>query len=353
MNHAVNLFLALFLALATSACSSSGGGGTGGSVAGGASGSGAGGTAGGSGTCNGTTLFASEANDYSFSSTVTLPPQKVAPSTNLTFDWGDVTIDFTRHTVDPKTDINMVAVIAWDISLAETEKVLNADTIPGRDMNGVPLSYPTDGSTTSAKLFDFTLSGNPVDSSTILSFFDPSLHPPESNCYTVVASSGITVGSNARQVQSFVLDTTSTNTTVKLTNDSMGLSFKADMQSLTPTFIPAHQAAITLDWSNMQKNALGNTFILNKIQKVLLGHYTQTPAELGGTDQFLNLETIATALYRGNIASGTTVDFSSLKDTSGNSFSGIDNTGTWLIALQCGDCRNPAPWYLAILKPCT
>jgi hypothetical protein len=46
------------------------------------------------------------------------------------------------------------------------------------------------------------------------------------------------------------------------------------------------------------------------------------------------------------------VDFSSLKDKSGNKFSGIDGNGTWLLALQCGGCRNPAPLYLTIFKPC-
>lgn len=341
MRYTTNLSHALFLAFAVSACSSGGGGGAGG------------GAGGGNVACNGTTLIAHEVNDYAFSSTITLSPIKVAPSSNLTFDWGDVTKDFTKHTVDPKKDLNTIAVIAWDIGLSDVQKVLNADTIPGRDVNGVPLSYSTDGSTTSAKLFDFTLSGNPVDSTTILTFFDPVAHPPESNCYTVLASSGLVVGSDARQVQSFVLDSTTTNTTVKMTNDSMGLSFKADLQSLTPTIIPAHQPAITLDWSQMTTNALGNPFILTNITTALVAHYTQTPAELGSTDNFLNLDTIATAIYRGKIDSGTTVDFSSLKDDSGKSFGGIDGTGTWLVALQCGGCRNPAPWYLTILKPCS
>ena len=26
--------------------------------------------------------------------------------------------------------------------------------------------------------------------------------------------------------------------------------------------------------------------------------------------------------------------------------------GTWLLGLTCGNCRNPAPWYMTILKPC-
>jgi hypothetical protein len=101
----------------------------------------------------------------------------------------------------------------------------------------------------------------------------------------------------------------------------------------------------------MKTNALGNTFTPTSITSALLANYTQTPAELEA--KFLDLELIAATLYKTNIDTGTTVDFSSLKDSNGNAFSGIDGTGTWIVALQCGGCRNPAPWYLSILKPCS
>jgi hypothetical protein len=45
------------------------------------------------------------------------------------------------------------------------------------------------------------------------------------------------------------------------------------------------------------------------------------------------------------------LDFTTLVDDAGNSFPGIDSTGTWLVALICTNCRNPAPYYLTILKP--
>jgi hypothetical protein len=42
------------------------------------------------------------------------------------------------------------------------------------------------------------------------------------------------------------------------------------------------------------------------------------------------------------------------KETKTNApFAGIDDTGTWLVGLICGNCRNPAPWYMTIAKPCT
>jgi len=47
------------------------------------------------------------------------------------------------------------------------------------------------------------------------------------------------------------------------------------------------------------------------------------------------------------------VNLSTFTNESGQPFTGIDDTGTWVLALSCGDCRNPAPWYLTILEPCS
>ena len=49
----------------------------------------------------GPTIVASEANDYAFSSTITLPPVTVKSMSNLTFDWSGVTHDFLGHTLQP------------------------------------------------------------------------------------------------------------------------------------------------------------------------------------------------------------------------------------------------------------
>jgi hypothetical protein len=305
---------------------------------------------GGSVACNGTALIASEANDYAFTSTLTFPPVTVAPKSDLTFDWSGVTKDFLGHPLDTKKDLNSILVLMWKLTLADLQTKLNADALAQRDLVTLPLTYTTDGSGTSAKLLAFSNTGKP-DATTILSFLDSTNYPPANYTYTLMAATGTTLGEGTRMIQSFQLDPASTNTSVTMKTDSTKLTYTANLHTLTPTGIPAGKSAITLDWSKMTKNALGNDFVLSNITKALVGHYTQTPTELEG--QFLDLELIATKLYLGTIASGTTVDFSTLATSSGETFSGIDDTGTWVVALQCGGCRNPAPWYLSVLKVCT
>jgi hypothetical protein len=339
MKKATTLFLVPFLALAVSACSG-GGGGDGGSVA-----------------CTGTNLTASAANNYSFSSTLTFPPIAVAPKTELTFDWAGVTKDFLGHSVT-QSDIDTISILMWNMTLSALQTGLNADTLLQNDLTVVPLTIKTDGTTpnvsvgaTSAKLYDFTLNGGAVTATTIAYYFDADTFPPSNHTYTMMAATGTTPGQGVQMIQSFQLDKNSTNDKVTMTSASTTLTYNANLHNLKPTGIPAGQAAITLDWSGMTTTALGGIFDPTSITYALVGHYTETPTQL--ESKFLDIQLIATEMYSATISIGTSVDFSTLTTSSGKAFSGIDTTGTWLVALQCGACRNPAPWYLTILKPCS
>jgi len=342
MTKAMILLLLPFVVLAAPACgtNSTGSGGKGGSGGGGSTGN----------SCSGNNLVASEANDYKFTSTLTFPPVKVAPKSDLSFDWSAVSKDFLGHSLDTKKDLNTILVLMWKLTLDDLQIKLNADALKQKDLVTLPLQYTTDGSATSAKMLAFTNSGAP-DSATILSFLDPVQYPPASYTYTLMAATGNVLGEGTKMIQSFQVDPNSTNTKVALTTDSTKLTYTADLQSLKPTGVAAGQSALTLEYGNLSKNALGNEWVASNITKVLVGHYTQTPAELEA--KFLDLELIATKLYRGEITSGTKAILSNLKTDGGEAFSGIDDTGTWVVALQCGGCRNPAPWYLSILKTCT
>jgi len=336
--------------------SSARGGAGGSSGRGGAGGSGGrGGTGGasardGGAACQGRSIVASEANNYSFSSTLGFPPITVAPRTELTFDWSAVTADFLGHAVDPKKDIASVAIHIWGLTPSEFATKVNADTLTQRDLVVVPFFFATGNTATSARLFEFTLSGGTVDPAIVISYFDASLYPPANTTYALLASTGTTIGAGTRMIQTFQLDPASTNATVKMTKDSTKLTYTVDLHSLTPTAVAAGEAPLYLDWSALKTNAMGNAFDPTMIAEVLVGHYPQGSAEL--EQRFLDLELIASELYRAAPDMGTSFNFLLLRDAAGKSFPGIDSTGTWLVALRCGLCRNPAPWYLSILKPC-
>jgi hypothetical protein len=301
-------------------------------------------------TCNGATIVAKEANDYAFSSTITLSPVTVKQMTNLTFDWSGVTKDFLGHTLKPG-DLSTALAMLWGIKLSDLQTALNTDELYPSDLVvSPPPSMAINGNTT-AKLYDFTINGTALSPAMIDGYFDATMYTPANATYILGVQHGSELGREMKMLQAFNVDASSSNTTVTMTNQSTKMTCQVSLRNLTITGVPGGTPALMLDWSQMQTNALGAQFKDGYITSAVVGHYMQTPAEL--EEKFLDLDTIATNYYRADIGAGSVLDFSTLKDASGASFPGVDDNGTWLVGLICGNCRNPAPWYMTILKPCT
>jgi hypothetical protein len=303
-------------------------------------------------TCTNGTIVANEANDYSFSSSLMLHPVTVKAMSDLTFNWGGVTTDFLGQPVNAKTDLNTIFLLLVNLPAATFEMQLNNDTFATSviAIPGPPPSFmPTGGVTTTTLYNNFVSADGPVDATLAAQYLDAATYTPANSTFVIGAQTGTNIGSSIRMLQSFQLDPSSSNTTVTLTNSSTTLSYMANLHSLHPTGVPAGTAALTLDWGQVATNALGQPFVATNVGNAIVGHYSQTPAQL--ESQFLDLQTIAEDLYTATIPSGTVLDFTQLMDKSGNSFPGVDSTGTWLVALICTNCRNPAPYYLTILEP--
>jgi hypothetical protein len=311
-------------------------------------------------SCSGATIVAKEANNYAFTSTIKLPPVTVKSMTNLTFDWSAVTKDFLGHSLSPTADLNTQALLLWALPLTELESKLNADTLSMLDLEvSPPPSWPAPGMSTggmtSAPLYSFTINGTEVPQADYNMFFDPARYPSAMYTYMIAAATGTTLGQGFRMLQTFKLDAGSSATNVALTNSSTQMTCQVSLRNLTITGAPGGNANLMLDFTDlvtrMAPNALGGTFKEAYITSAVVGHFTETPEQL--EKKFLDLDMIAQKYYRANIESGSVLNFSTLKDSSGASFPGIDDTGTWMVGLICGNCRNPAPWYMTILKPCT
>jgi len=307
-------------------------------------------------TCNGASFVVQDAADYTFSSEIKLPPVTVKSMTNLTIDWSAVTQDFLGHKLDTVNDLDTAALLMWALPLAELETKLNDDTLSQSDLNTpLPPSWPPPGGTmgkTSAQVYDFKANGYTVTPAMYNMYLDPATYPASANSYMAAVATGTELGQGFRMLQTFKLDPGSSSTTVALKNDSAQLTCEVSLRNLTITGVPGGTAGLTLDYNQLTKTATGATFDPPVITKAVVGHYTETPEEL--EKKFLDLDLIATSYYTAAIEEVGTVDFTKLKETKTNaSFSGVTSDGTWLVGLICGNCRNPAPLFMTILKPCT
>jgi hypothetical protein len=212
----------------------------------------------------------------------------------------------------------------------------------------IAMIYPDQ--TTSGSSFDMTSFGMPLDPDLILSYFDDAEYPGEQHTYTVMASTGTIAGQNTRMLQAFHLDPASTNTNVVMNDESTGLDYAVKIHGDRPVVVPAGVADLEIDWSNITTTALGTEFFPEDITRVVVAKYSMNVAEMEAN--FLDLDDRADELYRADVPNGTRSTFETLVADDGTPFSGIDSGGTWVVALFCGSCLNPAPWYLSVLAAC-
>jgi hypothetical protein len=309
------------------------------------------------GTCaNPTDVVITDDTNYTLSDSFTIPVSTLKDNTDLVIDWSQLTTDFFGKSVDPAKDIDTVLISLWHQTPEQIQDALKADSLPMTTLVGAITTFP-DGTYTSKDLVNFNLLGNSLPMAQLWGYFDtsnPSFNYPQTEyTFLVMASTGNVVGKNARMLSLFHIDPTATQTTLDITNDSTKLAYTVDLADAKPVYVPASHPAVTIDWSQMTKNSLGNRYIYSEITQVAVAHYAA--ASVSDLEhQFLKLQDIADGWWTGPVAAGSSLDLSTLVDASGHAFPGVDSTGIWLAALFCTEnCNNPAPWSITFLKPCS
>ncbi|MBN2343487.1 MAG: hypothetical protein JXX29_04805 [Deltaproteobacteria bacterium] len=294
-----------------------------------------------------------DAQNYTFTNEMTIEATSVTPSTDITFQWDDLTQDMLGQPLDGEGDIQMALVTIWSANEEELVEKLNSDDWTMQDLANPPAVYFTEQSTTTFNYLDLVSpGGSALDEASMLSLLDPVNVPPEDFSYSVMLSSGIILGQNARMLALFNVREDANNSTVTIHNDSVQLDYEADLSSLEPIILPPGTADVYLDWTgSMTNNAMGREFAPTMIAGIMVAHYTDTTISALESD-FLNLENMADEIWRKTIDAGTYATLSELTDDNGNAFTGITDEGIWIVALMCGDCSIPAPWFISQLKIC-
>ncbi|MBN2191329.1 MAG: hypothetical protein JW751_00815 [Polyangiaceae bacterium] len=316
-------------------------------------------------------IVISDATNYSFSSTLNIQTQTVKDATDLVFDWTAVTQDFYGRPMSASEDTDLALVSLWGMTEAELTTTMNADSLNLQANKGALTAYMEELGTpapTSINLLSFNSFRSVIEEYEIWRRFDTTpLDPPfvqrvpptttyefpqDTHTFMFTISDGTTAGKHVRMITFFKLDPTATATTVVLTNSSTTMQHQVHLANLPPYPVPTQTPALTVDWSQMTVNAIGNPYAGDQITEAVVAHYaTSTLEQL--EERFLYLEDEATEWYSGEVLSGRSINLGALANASGATFPGIDGTGVWLVALFCAtNCNNPAPWSITVLKPC-
>lgn len=281
-------------------------------------------------------------HNYSFDGVLEIASTPVQPLADLTIDWGSLSHDLLGHELDPVADIDSVSAIVFgSLSEEEVQEGLSLGTLDQADVTIFSSQEP--GDATAVLLSDMTLFGNDFDIETYLEF--------GSGTWLLNLATGTVPGAGTRMAAFLQPVDGETNTLVEITDTSTVLDFSADLTSMTAIHVPAGEPALSVDWSGLKTDGQGIEIADGLIDQVMVGHYADlTVADL--EEQFLDIEIIADELYSLDLTAGESLDLSTLGGDAG-AFPGIDDQGTWLLALRCTACVNPAPPAVIILHACS
>ncbi|HVV50235.1 MAG TPA: hypothetical protein VHO06_11285 [Polyangia bacterium] len=301
-----------------------------------------------SGGAGGGNVVIRDANNYTSTSTLTIPTIVTAQMTDLTFTWDGIMKDLLCH---PAGSIDNVAFLKITNMMPDAvEKKLAVGQLNANQVS-VYAEFKTaaagDGGAraTSAMLSKF----NYYDTFNPLTDYLASA----TTQYMMLFTTGTTLGVGAQSMVFIQPSASSTNTMVAAPDacSSKVLDFVPTLSTMAVDVPIA--GPWKLDWSQITKDNFGNPidFSVTKLDKVEVGFFqNKQPADIQA--DFLNTEQDATSLYTFSVPAGQKYVDLMTAETGGGTFPGFGETdGTWAAAILCSTCSVPAPIVFTILQP--
>jgi hypothetical protein len=291
--------------------------------------------------------------NYVFHSALSAVTTPVQANRDVAFDWSTATVDMMGRTFDPLADVDMMQLMLWRYDKAAFLASINREELDTGRL--VAMGYcDAQHLRTHCRFSDLLApAGSPIAPEKLLKYVDPAIYSPSEHVWVIMLATGRVFGRGTRLLAFFQPSDGETNDQVHLTTDSTTLSYTVDLASLKPIALPRNVGDVVLSWSEdspLTRTALGGIWIPTFITDVVVAHYLGY--EVADLEQrFLLLRDLASEQYAARLSAGQELALSRLTNEAGSPFPGVDDTGIWLFTLNCSSCRNPAPWFLSILRP--
>lgn len=281
------------------------------------------------------TIALADAHNYAYTVDNGAPPVTTAEGVDLRFDWSGLEDDLGCGSLDPAADIGTLTLLA--VAALDPEATLDAmldDGLTQADVGGQG-SIPTAGAT-SARWSDLEMRGLGEDRAA--DYVDGGA--------TWLVAVGDSASGRPRAFRFLDPDPLSSNTEVSIADACLMLDYAVELEALTR---PAAGAAgpWTVDWSGITTGGRGQAVDLATVDGLSLLHYAHLDvADL--EDPLLPLDGRADATRAWDVSGRTSLDLET-PPTAGDPLGALDPEGTWLLALTCSACFDPAPVFLTVL----
>ncbi len=266
-----------------------------------------------------------DALNYHFSSALTVDVVPGAVDQTPVIDWSGFTTDIHGHRVG--TDFvpeDVMLLVFLELDPEGVTADLESDTLLQQDIS---LFATCDPEGTSCSLADFRVLGQDIDLEQY--YFDGY------GTWLALLRSDFEAGAHTMV---FLPPAAGGATEVPLGDDSANLDVDVDFHSSEVLVVGSGPDA-SFSWSLLSVVGQGNELSVQSIDHLMLARYDATIEELEG--QVFDLERIPDERHDLSVSGRTSASLAEIKPD-GQLF----DDGTWLLALQCSLCSNPAPKFV-------
>ena len=267
-----------------------------------------------------------DSSNYSFTSDIDIATFPLQPQSDVLIDWTGLSSDVQGHAVTEGM-VNQVSLVVFlNLDTEEIKSRLANDTLLQADISLYLLCTPEEEQ---CSLGDFgILQAN---------LYAPDHFEDGQGIWMLALRSPDTLG--AHSFAFLIPDETSTETQMLIDNETASLHVDVDFRNMQPLLVPASTNQISIDWRELTKDGLGNDAEPSKIDGLFVGRYSRSLEEL--ENDFFDLDREYQEFWSMSLDNEGVADLSGLEG-----FGGFDNNSTWLLALQCSTCLNPAPRFI-------
>lgn len=299
--------------------------------------------------CNKTeTVVLTDAMNYAFVSTISADAVQIPSGEDAVVDWSGLTRDILGTEMDPTTEVTQVNLVLFgDLTRDEVLEAINNDELRQSDVAAFAEYVVQDGET-SARLSQFSAMGTPVvPSQNVVAGMGTFL----ASVVTTQTLGAVCEGEAKerdvyRMFQFFDPTEGAQAAEITITSTSATLDYDVDIDGVEPIRV-SNAKDYEFDWSELTQNGADHEIELSDIDELLLGSYQETIDAL--EQDFLQVENLADTKYEADVE-GVGSETVSYITQCGDAFPGFDNGETWLLALRCTTCVNPAPPFVGVVE---
>lgn len=248
-------------------------------------------------------------------------------------EWSGFTTDIHGHSRGDVFEVESTTLLAFlELTPDEVLAGFAQDNLPQAEIG---LIAQCEGVEERCNLEDYALLDRPVDAQ--------DYYEEGRGTWVVMLTSSAEAGAHA-----FVLAQPSKtgSETISITDQTSSLDAQVDFGSLTPLVLAAG-TDITVDWSGLGRDGLGNDLTLQGLSRMLVARYPDPVSTL--ENQVFDLERVADQQWEADLSGRTSLHLGELQGET--PFAGLDEDGTWLMAMWCESCTNPAPKFVTVMVP--